>query len=300
MRANSSDARSGIGDLPAYADLAHRIVSRCTHVTHCKNRVLLSPSTVLTHSDDATESLYAFTVRVAVQVPNGFCADPLHARATRLSAVSPSLQAAAAFEALEDGLPSPPYVGGALVQQLLHEGALLASTVGLREDLRSVKAMMIDPLWDAPGGWKAKALIELNMVINEKKALVPLTRKQYIELRSRYGDRCEHIQVLTLGSVKHLADGTPGRLKVRTVVTDVKKNSTFQGETFSGAVDDSVIRWIIAATRGRPGLKRRNLDVKAAYYQGEVATPEAGGRVLIVTAPAGWGELGFPEVDAQG
>ena len=220
-------------------------------------------------------------------MPDDFCADPLHARATRLSAVSPSLQAAAAFEALEDGLLSPPYIGGALVQQLLHEGALLASTVGLREDLRSVKAMMIDPLWDTPGGWKAKALIELNMVISEKKALVPLTRKQYIELRSRYGDRCEHIQVLTLGSVKHLADGTPGRLKVRTVVIDVKKNSTFQGETFSGAVDDSVIRWITAATLGRPGLKRRILDVKAAYYQGEVATPEADGRVLIVTAPAG-------------
>ena len=54
------------------------------------------------------------------------------------------------------------------MQQLVHESGLYAATVGLREDLKSVKSIMKDPLWDSPIDWKAKALIELNMDINEK------------------------------------------------------------------------------------------------------------------------------------
>jgi len=186
------------------------------------------------------------------------------------------------------------------VQQLVHEGGLYAATVGLREDLRSVKSMMKDPLWDVPGGWRAKAFIELSMVINEKKALVPVTHEQYLAFKRQYGARVENINVMTLGSVKTLADGTPGRLKVRTVVTDIKKHSTFTGKTYSGAVDDSTICLLTAAKLGRPGLRRRILDVKAAYYQGEVASLEQGGRVLFVKASDGWAELGFPEFDSDG
>jgi hypothetical protein len=54
------------------------------------------------------------------------------------------------------------------------------------------------------------------------------------------------------------------------------------------------------ATLGRLGLKRRMLDVKSAYYQGDVDTPEEGGRVIFVLAPHGWGALGFPETDSSG
>ena len=70
---------------------------------------------------------------------------------------------------------------------------------------------------------------------------------------------------MTLGSMKTLADGTSGRIKVRTVVTDVAKGSSFTGETYSGAVDDSSIRFLLAAILGRPGLRRYALDVKNAY-----------------------------------
>ena len=98
----------------------------------------------------------------------------------------PSLRAAAAFEALDDGSPSPPHIGEAFVQQLLSEGSLIAATVGLREDLRSVKAMMSDPSWDVAGGWKEKAALELHMVINEKRALVALTHEQYRALKAKY------------------------------------------------------------------------------------------------------------------
>jgi hypothetical protein len=245
------------------------------------------------------ESLAAYTVRAASSVPADFCQDALHDRATRLAPFSPSLRAAASFEALEGGSPSPPHVGGTLVQELTHEG-FLAATVGLREDLKTVAAMALDPLWDVPGGWREKALIELNMVINEKKALVAVTHDEYRAIKLKYGERVEHIHVMTLGSVKTLADGTPGRLKVRTVVTDVAKNSTFTGETYSGAVDDSSIRFLLAATLGRPGLKRYILDVKGAYYQGTVPSPEDGGRIIFVFAPKGWAALGFPEVDSEG
>jgi hypothetical protein len=124
------------------------------------------------------ESLAAYTVRAASSVPADFCQDALHDRATRLAPFSSSLRAAAAFEALEGGSPLPPHVGGTLVQELTHEG-FMAATVGLREDLKSVAAMALDPLWDVPGGWREKALVELNTVINEKKALVAVTHDEY-------------------------------------------------------------------------------------------------------------------------
>jgi hypothetical protein len=72
------------------------------------------------------------------------------------------------------------------------------------------------------------------------------------------------------------------------------------GSTFSGAVDDSIVRWLSAITLGRVGLKRRILDVKGAYYEGTVLTPEEGGRVLFAEVPEGWSQLGFPEVDECG
>ena len=99
------------------------------------------------------ETLAIFTLRLAEAVPDEFCADVLHAQATCLCDFSPGMRAAAAFEALEDGSASPPHIGGALVQQLTHEGSLFVGTVGLREDLKSVRAIMKDPLWNVPGGW---------------------------------------------------------------------------------------------------------------------------------------------------
>jgi hypothetical protein len=112
----------------------------------------------------------------------------------------------------------------------------------------------------------------------------------------------EILRILTPACVKTLADGTEGRRKVRLVVTDVVNaaGSTFAGSTFSGTVDDGVVRWLSAVTLGRPGLKRRILDVKGAYYEGTVLSPEEGGRVLSAEVPEGWSQLGFPEVDANG
>jgi len=112
------------------------------------------------------------SVPTTSSVPADFCQDALHDRAIRLAPFSLSLRAAAAFEALEDGSPSPPHVGGTLVQKLTHVG-FLAATVGLREDLKTVAAMVLNPLWDVE-----KALVELNMIINEKKALVAVTHDE--------------------------------------------------------------------------------------------------------------------------
>ena len=54
------------------------------------------------------ETLAMFTLRLAEAVPDEFCADVLHAQATRLCDFSSGMRAAAAFEALEDGFASPP------------------------------------------------------------------------------------------------------------------------------------------------------------------------------------------------
>ena len=55
-------------------------------------------------------------------VDESFFRDPLHDhQAQRLSYVNEKLAAASAFEALEEGSPSTPHVGGAIVQELLLE-----------------------------------------------------------------------------------------------------------------------------------------------------------------------------------
>ena len=98
---------------------------------------------------------------------------------------------------------------------------MIAATVGLRKDLTSVKAMFKDPDWGIPGGWKEKAQLELDMVVHGKKALVPCTRSEYLAARRQYGKSVELLRILTPAAVKTLADGTPGRHKVRLVVADV-------------------------------------------------------------------------------
>ncbi len=57
-----------------------------------------------------------------------------------------------------------------------------------------------------PGDWHEKALVELNMVIKEKKALVPVSHNEYRALKLKYGDCLEHITVMTICSVKTLAE----------------------------------------------------------------------------------------------
>jgi hypothetical protein len=141
----SNDLRKGLASLPP-AIWDTRVVAS----------VVLASAIGLNHPASGAENLFAFSVRVAENVHESFCADPLHAQARRLGAYDASLGAAAAFEALEDGAPSPPHVGGAPMREILREGSLIAATVGLRSDLRSVKAMMDDPAWLAGGAGARK------------------------------------------------------------------------------------------------------------------------------------------------
>ena len=131
---------------------------------------------------------------------------------------------------------------------------------------------------------------------------MPCSRGDYHAARRLHGKRVELLRILTPAAVKTLADGTPGRYKVRLVVADINggAGSTFTGVTFSGTVYDGVVGYLSAITFGHPGLRRRMLDVKGAYYEGTVLAPEDGGRVLFAEVPEGWSKLGFPEVDAHG
>ena len=95
---------------------------------------------------------------------------------------------------------------------------------------------------------------------------------------------------------KLMADGTPARLKVRIVLADIR--GIFQiDRTFSATVNDDSIRFYESFLLGRKGAKRRVLDIKGAYFEGKVPTPEEGGRVLYARVPPGWEEFGFPTVD---
>ena len=56
--------------------------------------------------------------------------------------------------------------------------------------------------------------------------------------------------------------------------------SKFLGDVYSGAVDDTFVRFVANATLGRPHGRRRVLDVKGAYYEGVTIPASAGGRSL--------------------
>ena len=75
---------------------------------------------------------------------------------------------------------------------------MLVATVGLRPDLTSVKAMQKDPAWLTPGGWRDKAIVELDLVLNQKKALVPRTHQEYLAYVRRFGDRVQRLNILWL------------------------------------------------------------------------------------------------------
>ena len=151
------DLRAGLASLPpAVGDM------------RVSASAVLATAVGLHHPALGSVTLNAFALRVAEKVDKEFCADPLHEQAQRLRYHNVSLAAAAAFEALEDGAPSPPHVG-ALMRELLHDETVLAAIVGLRPDLTSVKAMMKDAAWLAPGGWREKAIVELDLVLNQRR-----------------------------------------------------------------------------------------------------------------------------------
>jgi hypothetical protein len=102
--------------------------------------------------------------------------DHLHAQATRLAAHDIALAAGLRCNSQEDGSPSLPHAGGALVRDLLAHSSLISAAVGLRKDLASVKAMLKVPAWDIPGGWKVKAALELSKLVHGTQALVPCSR----------------------------------------------------------------------------------------------------------------------------
>jgi hypothetical protein len=102
--------------------------------------------------------------------------------------------------------------------------------------------------------------------------------------------------------VKHNADGVVLRRKFRITAADARgrDNSKFFGETYSGAVESSSIRFTANATLGRTGGVTRNLDVKGAYFEGKKIPPEEGGRSLWAPVPMGWGAFGYDPVAEDG
>ena len=72
-----------------------------------------------------------------------------------------------------------------------------------------------------------------------------------------------------------------------------RARSLFSAETYSGAVDGATVRFLANVTLGRGG-RRRNLDVKGAYFEGRKISPtEEGGRSLWAPVPYGWDRLGY-------
>ena len=93
---------------------------------------------------------------------------------------------------------------------------------------------------------------------------------------------------------------TPTEIQITAADARGRIGSLFDAETYSGAVDPASVRFLANATLGRNG-KRRNLDVKGAYFEGRKLTPvEEGGRSLWAPVPAGWGEFGYDQYDADG
>ena len=207
-----------------------------------------------------------------------------------------------ALEALEDGAASPAIVGGLVVEGLIDEGIhdyRINALTAEAQKMQTVKQLSAHPSWGVPGGYKDKLKDELEHVIGIKKALILVPVGTYRRDKEKYGDRCEMKNILTPGTEKLMADGKHARLKVRLVLADIRGVFPID-RTFSATVNDETIRFLESFLLGRKGAKRRVLDVKGAYFEGKVPTPEEGGRVLYARVPPGWSEFGYPEYDSSG
>ena len=102
--------------------------------------------------------------------------------------------------------------------------------------------------------------------------------------------------------VKHNAQGEILRLKWRLTAGDRRNNanSLFDGATYSGAVDDALVRFLANLTLGRPNGRRRMVDVKCAYFEGSQRPPNEGGRIIWAPVPPAWEDFGFPEFGPDG
>ena len=80
----------------------------------------------------------------------------------------------------------------------------------------------------------------------------------------------EVLNLVTPCLIKHDADGSVLRRKFRITAADacIRDGFKFTGETYSGAVERSSVRYIANVTLGRLGVMTRNLDVKGAYFEG--------------------------------
>ena len=227
--------------------------------------------------------------------------DRLGEQALRLAGHSATMAKALGYEALEDGPTHPAPVGGPLVDSLIAEGIsdyrVYAISSEATNKMQSVKQLSAHPKWAIEGGFRDKLRDELEHVISVKKALLLVPHHEYRADKKQYGDRCEVKHLLMPATEKLMADGTPARLKVRIVLADIR--GIFQiDRTFSATVNDDSIRFYESFLLGRKGAKRRVLDIKGAYFEGKVPTPEEGGRVLYARVPLGWEEFGFPMVDS--
>ena len=153
------------------------------------------------------------------------------------------------------------------------------------------------PDWNAPGGWRAVAQEEIDHVIKVKKALILRDHAAFCAARALYPDTHEVLNAVIVATQRRRANGDETHKKIRITVADVKDKpgSKFLGDVYSGAVDDTFVRFVANATLGRPNGRRQVLDVKGAYYEVVTVPASAGGRSLWIPVPAGWEDLGYPE-----
>ena len=130
---------------------------------------------------------------------------------------------------------------------------------------------------------------ELNHAINVKSALTYRSNAEMRAARKSFPDVFEIINLVTPCMIKHDTQGQPVKYKFRITAADAasRTNSKFQGDTYSGALEESSTRFLTSITRGRGG-KLRYLDVEAVYFNGRKTPPtEQGGRSLWTPVPDG-------------
>lgn len=124
-------------------------------------------------------------------------------------------------------------------------------SVGLTE-FRSVRALCNNcDNWE---DWKAVIRAELDSVIGKKMAIAFKSASEFQAARTLFGDHLKIVHLVTHAVVKHNAQGEVLCLKWRLTAGDRRKNahSLFNGATYSGAVDDALVRFLANLTLGRP------------------------------------------------
>ena len=177
---------------------------------------------------------------------------------------------------------SPVFPGGDVCLRSLHSPEQSShDLVTPVEEFLQTKAVPNEVVRADLNKWKPAMIDEYNSLVHETKAVRPLSDSEFAELTRNPDVRCELIPGRAIFTIK----AQTGRLKARVVACGCFQigASRTKEDTFASGVSAESVRMLVRLA-GLRGLKIGSLDIKTAFLNAPVVTPNR--ETVVVRVPA--------------